>query len=244
MIAAQDLSGKVLVSAADGKVLGTIRECVCLLSTGEVLGLIVDASARLLGEKAIAGEDISVIGSDAVLVEDENRLVEPSDVPRLEDYLRPAEAEPLAVFTTSGKRLGAVGRIMIDEKQKRVVSYEVVSGPLRGLAEGARFMPILPGVVHGEDSVLVPPEAADKLQPPAVGLSTVWERVSEGVAKLKSRLEEEREPAEAARPEPSAPKKKPAKKTPAKKKVGRKPAKKKPKKVAKKSAKKPSQGGG
>ncbi|MGD8240656.1 MAG: PRC-barrel domain-containing protein [Armatimonadota bacterium] len=240
MIAVQELTGKSVVSTAEGKVLGKIRQCVCHLAMGEVVGLLVDASDRLLGEKAIAGKDIGVIGEDAVLVASEKLLVDVADVKGMGDLVRPEEADPMTVFTTGGRRLGSVGRIMIDRKQKAVVCFELTEGPLRDLAEGPSMMPIVEGIVHGEDSILVPPDAAEKVAAGEGAITRMWRGVSQRLTQLA------REHA-AAQPAPKGPKKaveaqaakpkKKAKKAAAKPK--KKPAKAKPKKkVARKKARK------
>jgi len=205
MIAAQELTGRSVVSTSEGKVFGTVKQCVCDLGKGEIVGLLVDASDRLLGEKAVAGKDIGVIGEDAVLIASEKQLVDVADVKGLEDLVRPPEAEPMAVFTTDGRKLGAVGRIMIDKERKVVVCFELTGGPLRDLAEGPSMMPIVEGLVHGEDSILVPPEAAGTVTEGESALTRAWRGFSKRLAQLT------KEPsAAAARARPAA-KKKPAK---------------------------------
>ena len=234
MIAAQELTGKLIVSTTEGKLLGTIKQCVCHLATGELVGLLVDASDKLLGEKAVAGRHIDVIGEDAVLVASEKQLVDVADVKGMEDLVRPPEAEPMPIFSTDGRRLGAVGRIMIDRDQKAVVCFELTGGPLRDLAEGPSMIPIVEGLLHGEDSILVAPEAARKVAAGQGAITRMWRGFSQRLAQLTR----ERAAPKTAAPKPEQPAQaeaaKPKKK--AKKKPAAKPKPKPEKKAAKKKA--------
>jgi uncharacterized protein YrrD len=243
MITAQDLQGKGVVSAADGKQLGEVKECVCDLAKGTIIGLLVDASVRLLGEQAVATKDIVVIGDDAILVKDESSLVEPVEVPGLDDLARPAEAPPMAVLTKTGKRLGHLGRIVIDREKKKVVGYEVSGGPLRELTEGTPLLPIMDGVVHGEDTILVPADAAELAHAEAGALGRMWQALTEQVGRVRERVEHaadraeravrdaatKREPPKPTAEQPGAAK--PAAKKPAARKPVAKTAKKAPKKA-------------
>jgi len=242
MIAAQDLVGRDLVSSVDGKLLGQIRECVCDLAQGRIVGLVVDASVRLRGRAGVAAKDIEVIGDDAVMVSSEDALVQLSAVKGLEELMRPPEAEPLAVLTKRGKRLGHLGRIVLDPEKQVVLGYEVTGGALRELTEGTPVMPIMEGVVHGEDSILVPPEAEERAVAEAGGLAKLWQRVAVGVSRLRETVEDTAERAEravrgASRPAqgPAAPRQQ--KKAPAKQKPpGKKQTKPAPSRAPKKRA--------
>lgn len=249
MIAAEHLVGKDLVSSSDGKLLGEIKECVCDLAKGKIVGLVVDASVCLRGQAAVAAKEIEVIGEDAVLVSSEDALVEVGAVAGLEDLMRPPEAPPLIVLTKQGKRLGHLGSIVIDPDTQKVLGYEVTGGPLRELTEGTPVMPIMDGVVHGEDSILLPPEAEGRAVAESTSLARLWQRVTVGVSRLRESVEETAERAEravreatrrpaetraqAAKPAPpKKPKKAAAKKKSPRKKAAKKAKRKAPKKRA------------
>ncbi|NPV46152.1 MAG: hypothetical protein HPY69_04280 [Armatimonadetes bacterium] len=135
--------------------LGTVSQVVVDLSQGRVLGIMVNTAA---GEQAVAADDIQTIGADVVMVSNRQVLKPRADLPELDKFRRPANAAPLQVFTTSGRRLGAVAAVYIDPLEKVVNRYEVSAGPLRDMAEGILVLPVIAGSVHGQDAVIIPDE--------------------------------------------------------------------------------------
>lgn len=135
--------------------LGTVSQVVVDLSQGRVLGMMVNTAA---GEQAVAADDIQTIGADVVMVSNRQVLKPRADLPELDKFRRPANAAPLQVFTTSGRRLGAVAAVYIDPLEKVVNRYEVSAGPLRDMAEGILVLPVITGSVHGQDAVIIPDE--------------------------------------------------------------------------------------
>jgi uncharacterized protein YrrD/ElaB/YqjD/DUF883 family membrane-anchored ribosome-binding protein len=136
--------------------LGTVDQVVVNLAQGQVLGLIINAAG---GEQGVLAADLQTIGADVVMVS-KREVVQPLvDQPELAKFRRPSGAAPLQVFTTSGRRLGAVSAIYIDPLEKVVTRYEVSGGPLKDMAEGILILPVITGAIHGQDAVIIPDDS-------------------------------------------------------------------------------------
>lgn len=149
--------------------IGTVSQVVVDLAQGHVLGLILQTSA---GERAVAADAIHTIGADVVMVVDRKTVLTTLELPELQKFRRAANAAPLQVFTTSGKRLGAISAVMIDPLEKVVTRYEVSGGPLKDMAEGILILPVMPGCIHGQDAVIIPDETVEQMGRETGGLLT------------------------------------------------------------------------
>lgn len=155
----ESITGLRVLTIEEATNLGTVSQVVVDLSQGHVLGILLNTAA---GEQAVAAADIQTIGTDVVMVSNRQVLKSRADLPELDKFRRPANAAPLQVFTTSGRRLGAVSAVFIDPLEKVVNRYEVSAGPLRDMAEGVLILPVIAGSVHGQDAVIIPDEMVAK----------------------------------------------------------------------------------
>ncbi|MGI5818356.1 MAG: PRC-barrel domain-containing protein [Armatimonadota bacterium] len=147
------LIGLQVISTSEGKRLGSIADVYVDLAAGELVCVTLAKTPEL---RVILAGDIDVIGDDAVMVSDHEKLRGREEV--AEELVRGKRvlSSPPAVVTNQGKTLGQLGSVQIDEGTKKVVRFEVTHGPVRDVTEGVLALPILEGIVHGEDTVIVP----------------------------------------------------------------------------------------
>ena len=150
------ITGLRVLTMEEAASLGAVTQVVVDLAQGRVLGLFLSSSA---GELGVAAADLQTIGSDVVMVSRREVARPRSEMPELDKFRRPSNAPPLQVFTTSGRRLGAVSAVYIDPLDKTVTRYEVSGGPFKDMAEGVLILPIIAGAVHGQDAVIIPEES-------------------------------------------------------------------------------------
>jgi len=189
MLDTDKIVGLQVVGTKDGKVLGQVTQVICDLASGEMLGLVLGKGAA---EKGVLAKDIKTIGEDAVMVEDSAVARHLSELPELMQRRRDPSEAPILVLTDDGSRLGHLSRIWIDPVAKKVTRYEVSAGLLRTLTEGALLLPVVPGSVHGEDTLVVPAAELAALAATTGGLRAQLERLS---AKLREEAAVAREQA-------------------------------------------------
>lgn len=190
--------GLQVIGTSDGKLIGHVSEVVCDLATGEVVGLIVGEGPA---EKGIMASEIMTIGTDAVMVPSASAAVRLSELPELMKRRREPERGPLMVVTDDGRRLGKVARVWIDPEAKKVTRYEVSAGLMKDLAEGPLTLPVVPGSVHGEDTLILPAAEVELLAAHSGGLRAkldeLAKRVREQASAAGEQVEEAAKAAEA-----------------------------------------------
>lgn len=234
-----DLLNAEVISIKEGKRLGVITQVAFDLAKGTLLGVILGKGAA---EKGIRAADIKTWGPDVVMVEDSQVAHRLSEVPELMEARRDPTRPPQQVVTDAGQRLGRLGRVYLDPVKLEVVRFEVSGGAWRDLTEGVLSLPVVKGIVHGPDTIVVPAKAVAQATETAglkasVGKAagTVREEVAEGAKRLGEIVETGAEvvkktlttPLGKAEAESPAPEQKPAPKAkstkPAAKSAGRTP---------------------
>ncbi len=145
--------GLKVISSTEGRELGSIAQVVFDLSNGDLVGLIIDKGPS---EKGIEAKDVSVIGTDAVMVETHKVARHLSEIPTLLERRRDVREGPKEVISADGNRLGALGTVYINPAEKKVSRYEVSGGAWRDITEGALSLEPGNGTVDGRDTVVVP----------------------------------------------------------------------------------------
>ncbi len=147
--------GLKVVSTAEGKSLGTVTGVLTDLAAGEMIGVIVGHGPA---EKGIRAADLVAIGADAVLVETAQVAEHLSTMPDLLQRRQSLDQGPPEVITKDGRRLGSLARIYIDPETNQVIRFEVSGGKWKEFTEGLLSLPVVAGIVHGPDVVIVPAE--------------------------------------------------------------------------------------
>ncbi|MGM0494044.1 MAG: PRC-barrel domain-containing protein [Armatimonadota bacterium] len=149
------LIGLQVISTGEGKKLGSVADAYVDLAAGELVCVTLAKTPEL---RVILAGDIEVIGDDAIMVADHSKLRGREDVEEELARGKRVLSSPPSVVTSQGKTLGQLGAVQIDEGTKNVIRFEVTGGPLKDVTEGVLALPILEGIVHGEDTVIVPHE--------------------------------------------------------------------------------------
>ncbi len=176
------LIGLQVISTSEGKKLGSIAEAYVDLAAGELVCVTLAKTPEL---RVILARDIDVIGSDAVMVSDREKLHSREEVEdELERGKRVLTSPPL-VITSQGRMLGQLGPVQIDEATGKVIRFEVTGGSFKDLTEGVLALPVLDGIVHGDDTVIVPHDVVARRLVQAGGLRgalrNLGERLKVGV---------------------------------------------------------------
>lgn len=166
-----------VISIKEGKRLGVISQAVFDLAQGRLLGIIIGKGPA---EKGIRAEDLKTWGPDVVMVEHGEVAKRLSELPELLAARRDPGRPPQQVVTDAGQRLGRLSRVYLEGDKYLVVRFEVSGGAWRDLTEGVLSMPVVKGIIHGPDTIIVPAEAVAKATE-GVGLKTSVEKAAEAV---------------------------------------------------------------
>ena len=191
------IRGLEVVGIADGRVVGRVTQVICDLATGELVGLITGQGAA---ERGIMAEDIVTMGEDAVMIPSSQAAKHLSELPELLSRRREPTAPPLEVVTDEGRRLGRVTKVWVNPVDKKVTRYEVSAGVLKDLADGPVVLPVVPGSVHGVDTLVIPAAEIAVMAGHAGGLRAQLKHLSEKMkAQSTAAREKAQEAAKAAR---------------------------------------------
>jgi uncharacterized protein YrrD len=152
---ANGIVGLKVISVEEGRDLGSVSQVVVDLSVGALIGVIVGQGAAA---KGIWADDITVFGVDALMIANRTVAAPLSEMPQLAEKLRESNEGPVEVVTDTGKRLGVLGNVYLDDQTHQVAHYEVSGGAWRDVTEGMLELPVIPGTKHGRDTVIVPAE--------------------------------------------------------------------------------------
>lgn len=182
------LIGLQVISTGEGKKLGSVADAYVDLAAGELVCVTLAKTPEL---RVILAGDIEVIGDDAIMIADHSKLMSREDVEEELERGKRVLSNPPSVVTSRGKTLGQLGAVQIDEGTKNVIRFEVTGGPLKDVTEGVLALPILEGIVHGADTVIVPHEVVSRRLVQSGGLRgalrNFGERLKVGVDEIGER---------------------------------------------------------
>lgn len=161
------LIGLQVIATREGKCVGTVADALVDLAAGKLVALTLAKTPEL---RVVLADDISVIGPDAVMIPSSDRVKSREESAEALSEARHVLGDPPAVITTRGARVGQLGAVYIDEGSRRIVRFEVSSGPLKDVTEGTLALPVVEGIVHGEDTIIVPHEVVARRLEQAGGL--------------------------------------------------------------------------
>lgn len=160
-----EIVGKPIVSAATGEKAGDIADVLIDPTATHLVGLVVGGG--LLGsEHVLPYRDVQAVGKDAVVARTTDGLLDASEW--RDQHIAASRSSALRnrrVITSTGRELGTVKDLRMDERTGAVEGYEVATGGLPG-ASRRRFVPQAGGVTIGPDAVVVSEHVAEAAEQP------------------------------------------------------------------------------
>jgi uncharacterized protein YrrD len=159
-----EVVGKAIVSADRGERVGTVGDVLLDVKAGRVAGLVVEGG--LLGrERVLPYEEVHILGRDAVLARTQDGVVDAAAWhARGGHAIRSSALKNRRVLTRSGREIGAVTDLNIDERSGMIEGYEIGSPSFAGLVKRRATLPYSSDVAVGDDAVIVSDEAGEALQ--------------------------------------------------------------------------------
>lgn len=189
MIKIGDIVGLPLISTSQGEKFGMVQEVLLNLSKGVITGFILDKGGFLRDKKIVDISQIKSIGESAITIPADDIKVE-SGLESFSDCVNYKEFITKPVYTHSGKSLGIIQDIFVNEENGHVIGFEVSEGIIHDILEGRGIIPLPKSTIYGKDTVVVPNYVVDffeknqgnrdLLLDRLTKLEKVWENAEEG----------------------------------------------------------------
>lgn len=149
----QEILGLSIISIADGREIGKVKDLVVNAQQGAIECLVVDNEAWYLGLKMIPYNKVEGVGEYAVTIENETAISDSNDLPNVNELLKlNIQVKGTKVLTKKGKLIGTVTEYFIDEENGKVAGCEFapVNAP-----DKVKIIPAKGVVTFGKDVLVV-----------------------------------------------------------------------------------------
>jgi uncharacterized protein YrrD len=158
--------GKPIVSADGGDKVGMVADVLVDAHAGRVIGLVIGGG--ILGsEQVLPYGDVQVMGNDAVVARTREHVMSAREWHEsANDAARSSTFKNKRVITTSGRELGAVRDVYVNEHTGIVEAYDVAGPAFMRLLERRNVLPQSGAVAVGPDALVVSEDAARQFEQP------------------------------------------------------------------------------
>lgn len=113
----KDLIGKPIYSMDDGQHLGTVKDLYLDLDLGALTGLFLGHEGLISRKpRLITGDNIAVLGQDAILAKDAFAVVDNITIPEVENWIRRETVQGRQINTPGGTRVGTIADVLLNKK--------------------------------------------------------------------------------------------------------------------------------
>lgn len=145
-----------IVSLADGRVVGRVRDVIFDPPSGRIAGLLVKESGLLSDARVVPMDRVRSLGDDAVTVPDRSAVQASLRVKPLRRLLNSGvRLAGLHLLTEGGRDLGTIDEVFIG-KSGEIVGYELNPGLVEETMRGKRLVPAAELMAAGPDAAIVP----------------------------------------------------------------------------------------
>jgi uncharacterized protein YrrD len=166
---ASQIRGLPVVTVRGGEDIAEVRDLIYSPEEGRLVGMTLNQRGFLSGRRreTLPAEMIHAVGQDAVMVIDDDRLVEPEDAPH--DVAHPATERNVLgddVLTEGGTSLGrVVDLVLLVGSTGEVVGYQIDKAD-----GGSGYIPLPAQLAVSGDALVVPEMTKDFVREDLVGL--------------------------------------------------------------------------
>lgn len=156
----KSLLGQPVIAQDSGKRVGSIQELLFHPAEHRVTAIILSKPPIAGATKVVTSAHISILGVDVTLIDSDASVISLADDPATQSASRPiTKILRLQVLSTSGKRVGEVRDVTIDEKGS-ITGYELAQSVIRDAIRGKASVPVSSIFAVGSDAILINAEAA------------------------------------------------------------------------------------
>lgn len=148
-----DLINLPIIDLTSGSQLAIVKDVVLNADNDVLKGFLCENKLLPLGKVKSFGKDAVIIESDFL-----DSILEPFKVPVNPPYFLPEYIIGTPIMTESGKYLGTIGDILVEDNIGKILGYEVSDGLLKDLVSGRSFITVPQIITYGEDAVIIKEE--------------------------------------------------------------------------------------
>jgi uncharacterized protein YrrD len=166
-IKANSLIGLPVITVNDGKKVNTIKDIVYDGTTNQVTAFVVDEKGWFSVAKIILIQDIKSIGKDAILIDDESKIVTADSQVDQSIALTANDDNFLdtnEVITESGTKLGKVTDIYFNENTGKLEAIEVSEGFIKNIVSGTKKIEIEDIITVGKENLIVDDNVKESIE--------------------------------------------------------------------------------
>ena len=159
-----ELVGKSIVSAESGEQLGKVADMLLDQQSQRVLAIVIEGGL-FSSEHVLPLSDVQTLGKDAVVARSGTGVVGAKDWrQRTIEVVRTSRLKHKPVLTTSGRALGEIHDVLLDETGI-VEGFEITGSRLGRVLGRHSLLPRANAVTVGADAVIVSDESAAAIDP-------------------------------------------------------------------------------
>ena len=148
---AAEILGLPVIEEKSGEIIGEVHDVIFIPTSSRIKGLIVEKGNKYL----LQSHNINEIGEDAVIIKKGNVLQDYEKMPGIgvkegENSLRGEK-----VITSSGREVGTVEDLVIDEETGEIIGYELSEGLIQDLLEGRNILEFSEELNYGKDALII-----------------------------------------------------------------------------------------
>lgn len=163
MLRASEILHKPVIVGSSGDCVGRVTNLVFDEHEGRCLAVVVKSGWLLRRARVLSFTDIVSIGTDFVAVRRRESLVRPRDVPGIAEFPHSIAVKGKLLVGAEGQSLGRIIDVRINEHSGRIEGYDLSCRRL--MLRGKRtYLPVADGFVAGDDVVLAPAGASERLR--------------------------------------------------------------------------------
>lgn len=162
----QQLIGLAVYNVENGKQVGKVLD-VILNEDWTISGIELEGRQMFSSSvKGVPWEEIVAYGEDAVMIRNQQavRKWEAENI-QLTFTSGNGKLKELPVLTKDGTMIGYVADVYFEQELGNTITgIEVSDGFLSDLMEGRKLLPYIPGMIKGENAIMVPPNSEQRLE--------------------------------------------------------------------------------
>jgi len=146
-----EIIGLPVINLKTGEEIAEVDDLVFSPEYNEINGIIVKNENKYF----IHTHNIYGIGEDAVIINDINDLEDINKLRSIETESQGVNIIGEKVLSKSGKEVGVINDIIIDEDNIKLLGYELSEGLVQDILEGRNFLSINKNITYGKDTIIL-----------------------------------------------------------------------------------------
>ncbi len=166
MMKLQEMVGLAVFDVGDGKQIGKVLDFL-LDDHWRITGIQLEGKAMFSSTvKVVLWEDIVAYGEDAVMIRNQQAIRKwDAENIQLTFFAGNGKLKELPLLTEDGILIGHVADVYFDQEMGNTITgIEVSDGFISDLMEGRKVLPFIPGMIKGENAIMVPPNSEQRLE--------------------------------------------------------------------------------